>query len=55
MHFPLAHIRVLLKPVFWFGVFVTVTFRTKAWSNEVVTEMGDATLQRQQAQTSIGS
>jgi hypothetical protein len=28
--FPFGHVPVLVQPVFWFGIFVTETFRTKA-------------------------
>ena len=42
--FPFGHVRVLVESVFRFGILVTETFRTKAWLNETVAEMGDVTL-----------
>jgi hypothetical protein len=50
---PLAHVGVLLKSIFRFSVFVTQTLGTKAGPDEVVTEMGGVTLQRQRVHTSI--
>jgi hypothetical protein len=36
MRFPLAHIRVLVKPILWLSVFVAETFRVKTWANEIL-------------------
>ena len=50
---PLGQIRELVKPVFWVSIFITETFRTKEWPNEIVAKLCHIALYGQKPQAFI--